>query len=208
MILVGQYDSPYTRRVAVSLHLLGFDFEHDTRSVFADFDSMRTTNPLGRIPSLILDDGTTLINSASDPRLARPAGRTGARAAAAKRAGAPAGAAARRAGERHDRQGHGHRLRAPDPPRALSLAGLDRALPHPGRGRPRRAGEAVMAGRRTAQPALDHHRLHDALRPARRSRPAAARPLSGSRRCLRSLRGAAGVQGDLSRRLRRSVVAV
>src|SRR4029077_9844496 len=65
MILVGQYDSPYTRRVAVSLHLLGFDFEHDTRSVFADFDSMRTTNPLGRMPSLILDDGTTLIDSAA-----------------------------------------------------------------------------------------------------------------------------------------------
>jgi glutathione S-transferase len=65
MILVGQYDSPYTRRVAVSLRLLGFDFEHDTRSVFGDFDSMRTTNPLGRIPSLILDDGTTLIDSAA-----------------------------------------------------------------------------------------------------------------------------------------------
>jgi glutathione S-transferase len=65
MILVGQYDSPYTRRVAVSLHLLGFDFEHDRRSVFADFDSMRTTNPLGRIPSLILEDGTTLIDSAA-----------------------------------------------------------------------------------------------------------------------------------------------
>lgn len=65
MILVGQYDSPYTRRVAVSLHLLGFAFEHDTRSVFGDFDSMRMTNPLGRIPSLILDDGTTLIDSAA-----------------------------------------------------------------------------------------------------------------------------------------------
>jgi glutathione S-transferase len=63
MILVGQYDSPYTRRVAVSLHLLGFRFEHDTRSVFADFDSMRTTNPLGRVPSLILSDGATLIDS-------------------------------------------------------------------------------------------------------------------------------------------------
>jgi len=63
MILVGQYDSPYTRRVAVSLRLLGFTFDHDTRSVFADFDSMRTTNPLGRIPSLVLDDGTTLIDS-------------------------------------------------------------------------------------------------------------------------------------------------
>jgi glutathione S-transferase len=63
MILVGQYDSPYTRRVAVSLGLLGFDFEHDGRSVFADFESMRTTNPLGRVPSLILRDGTTLIDS-------------------------------------------------------------------------------------------------------------------------------------------------
>ena len=42
MILVGQYDSPYTRRVAVSLGLLGFVFEHDKRSVFGDFDSMRT----------------------------------------------------------------------------------------------------------------------------------------------------------------------
>jgi len=63
MTLVGQYDSPYTRRVAVSLGLLGFSFEHDARSVFADFDSMRGTNPLGRVPSLILADGTTLIDS-------------------------------------------------------------------------------------------------------------------------------------------------
>ena len=65
MILVGQYDSPYTRRVAVSLGLLGFGFEHDTRSVFGDFDSMRKTNPLGRVPSLILPDGATLIDSAA-----------------------------------------------------------------------------------------------------------------------------------------------
>src|SRR5579862_851618 len=63
--LVGQYDSPYTRRVAVSLGLLGFTFEQDARSVFADFESMRTTNPLGRVPSLILADGTTLIDSAA-----------------------------------------------------------------------------------------------------------------------------------------------
>jgi glutathione S-transferase len=63
MTLVGQYDSPYTRRVAISLDLLGFAFDHDARSVFADFDSMRSTNPLGRVPSLILPDGTTLIDS-------------------------------------------------------------------------------------------------------------------------------------------------
>lgn len=63
MILVGQYDSPFVRRVAVSLRVLGFPYEHDTRSVFADFEAMRRINPLGRIPSLILDDGETLIDS-------------------------------------------------------------------------------------------------------------------------------------------------
>jgi glutathione S-transferase len=63
MILVGQYDSPYVRRVAVSLRVLGLPYEHDTRSVFGDFDSMRQTNPLGRIPSLVLDDGEVLIDS-------------------------------------------------------------------------------------------------------------------------------------------------
>lgn len=63
MILVGQYDSPFVRRVAVSLRVLGFAYEHDTRSVFGDFDSMRKTNPLGRIPSLVLDTGEVLIDS-------------------------------------------------------------------------------------------------------------------------------------------------
>ncbi|HEX3674281.1 MAG TPA: glutathione S-transferase family protein [Rhizomicrobium sp.] len=65
MILVGQYDSPYTRRVAISLMVLGFAYEHDTRSVFGDFDSLRRTNPAGRIPALVLDDGETLIDSAA-----------------------------------------------------------------------------------------------------------------------------------------------
>ena len=65
MILVGQYDSPFVRRVAVSLRVQGFAYEHDKRSVFGDFDSMRKTNPLGRIPSLVLDDGQVLIDSAA-----------------------------------------------------------------------------------------------------------------------------------------------
>jgi glutathione S-transferase len=65
MILVGQYDSPYVRRVAVSLRILGFAYEHDTRSVFADFDAMLQINPLGRIPSLVLDGGEVLIDSAA-----------------------------------------------------------------------------------------------------------------------------------------------
>jgi glutathione S-transferase len=53
------------RRVAVSLRLLGLSYEHDTRSVFGDFDAMRKTNPLGRIPSLVLDSGEILIDSAA-----------------------------------------------------------------------------------------------------------------------------------------------
>ena len=63
MILVGQYDSPYVRRVAISLRVLGFAYEHDTRSVFGDFDSIRKTNPTGRIPALVLDDGAVLVDS-------------------------------------------------------------------------------------------------------------------------------------------------
>lgn len=65
MILIGQYDSPYVRRVAVSLRLLGFAYEHDTRSIFGDFDAMRRINPIGLIPSLVLDDGEVLIDSAA-----------------------------------------------------------------------------------------------------------------------------------------------
>ena len=65
MILIGQYDSPFVRRVAVSLRVLNFSYQHDTRSVFGDFDAMRTINPLGRIPSLVFGDGDTLIDSAA-----------------------------------------------------------------------------------------------------------------------------------------------
>jgi glutathione S-transferase len=65
MRLVGQYDSPYVRRVAVSLRVLGFDYEQDTRSVFGDFDAVRRINPAGRIPALVLDDGESLVDSAA-----------------------------------------------------------------------------------------------------------------------------------------------
>ncbi len=36
MILVGQYDSPVTRRVAFALHHCGMAFSRDTRSIFGD----------------------------------------------------------------------------------------------------------------------------------------------------------------------------
>ncbi len=65
MILVGQYDSPFVRRVAISLHVLGLPFTRNPISGFADAEQMRRINPLGRIPSLVLDDGEVIIDSAA-----------------------------------------------------------------------------------------------------------------------------------------------
>jgi len=63
LILSGQYDSPFVRRVAISLKTLDFSYEHDTSSVFADFAEVQKVNPLVRIPSLTLNSGEILIDS-------------------------------------------------------------------------------------------------------------------------------------------------
>ena len=60
MILIGMYDSPFTRRVAIALALLGYRFEHRAWSVGADFDRIRQYSPLGRVPVLVLADGQVL----------------------------------------------------------------------------------------------------------------------------------------------------
>jgi glutathione S-transferase len=65
MILVGQYDSPYVRRVAIALHHYGVPFTRNAISVFTDAAEMARINPLVRIPSLVLDDGEVLIDSAA-----------------------------------------------------------------------------------------------------------------------------------------------
>jgi len=64
MILIGMYDSSYTRRVAIALSLYGMPFEHRAWSVGRDFDRIRQYNPLGRAPTLVLDDGEVLTESA------------------------------------------------------------------------------------------------------------------------------------------------
>lgn len=65
MILVGQYDSPVTRRVAVALHHYGIPFTRDTRSIFSEAKAVAKISPLTRIPALVLDDGEVLIDSAA-----------------------------------------------------------------------------------------------------------------------------------------------
>ena len=62
-MLIGMFDSPFVRRVAVSLQLLGLPFEHANWSVGRDFDRIRRYNPLGRVPTLVCDDGESLLES-------------------------------------------------------------------------------------------------------------------------------------------------
>ena len=63
MILIGQYDSPFVRRVAVALRLYGFAYEHRPWSVFGDADKIAAINPLMRVPTLIDDDGVALVET-------------------------------------------------------------------------------------------------------------------------------------------------
>jgi glutathione S-transferase len=65
MILIGMFDSPFVRRVAVSLNFLGLPFEHRNWSVGKDFESIRKYNPLGRVPTLVLANGDALVESAA-----------------------------------------------------------------------------------------------------------------------------------------------
>jgi len=63
VILIGMFDSPFVRRVAVSMNLLGMSFEHRNWSVGKDFERIRQFNPLGRVPTLVQPDGEALIES-------------------------------------------------------------------------------------------------------------------------------------------------
>jgi glutathione S-transferase len=65
VILIGQYDSPFTRRVAIALHIYGMPFDRDTRSIFGDAEALARISPLTRIPALLLDCGEVLIDSAA-----------------------------------------------------------------------------------------------------------------------------------------------
>lgn len=63
MQLIGMLDSPYVRRVAISLQLLDLHFEHQSVSVFSTFEQFRGVNPVVKAPTLICDDGEVLMES-------------------------------------------------------------------------------------------------------------------------------------------------
>lgn len=60
MRLVGQFDSPFVRRVGIALTWYGIPFTQLPLSVFGDADALGAINPLRRVPALIMDDGVVL----------------------------------------------------------------------------------------------------------------------------------------------------
>ncbi|ESQ76740.1 glutathione S-transferase family protein [Asticcacaulis sp. AC402] len=64
MILIGQYDSPFVRRCGIAMTLYGMVFEHRPWSTFGQGDKIKPFNPLRRVPTLVLDDGGVVIDSA------------------------------------------------------------------------------------------------------------------------------------------------
>lgn len=63
MRLIGMLDSPYVRRVAISLEYLGVPFTHEAVSVFSTFEQFQRINPVVKAPSLVCDSGDVLMDS-------------------------------------------------------------------------------------------------------------------------------------------------
>jgi glutathione S-transferase len=63
MILIGQYDSPFVRRVAIAMAFYGMPFDHRPWSTFGEGELIAAYNPLKRVPTLVLDDGEVVIES-------------------------------------------------------------------------------------------------------------------------------------------------
>jgi len=63
MILIGRNLSPFVRRTSVVLRLLKLSYEQKMLSTADDLDKILKSNPVGRVPALVLDDGETLVDS-------------------------------------------------------------------------------------------------------------------------------------------------
>ena len=63
MQLIGMLDSPFVRRVAISMRLLGVPYEHNPLSIFRGYEAFRRLNPLVKVPTLVCDDGEMLVDS-------------------------------------------------------------------------------------------------------------------------------------------------
>tara|TARA_R110002074_G_scaffold246935_2_gene418991 strand:- start:217 stop:846 length:630 start_codon:yes stop_codon:yes gene_type:complete len=63
MKLLGGFLSPYVRRTAVSLNVMGLPYDSEKVPVWDEPEAVKKHNPLVRIPTLVLDDGDSLVES-------------------------------------------------------------------------------------------------------------------------------------------------
>lgn len=63
MRLVGMMDSPYVRRVAITMRMLGIEHAHESVSVFRHMDRFHAINPVIKVPTLVCDDGVVMMDS-------------------------------------------------------------------------------------------------------------------------------------------------
>ena len=63
MQLIGYLDSPFVRRVAITMQFLGIEYTHRELSIFRNYDEFRTINPMVKVPTLVLDNGEVLTDS-------------------------------------------------------------------------------------------------------------------------------------------------
>lgn len=63
MQLLGPMNSPYVRRVAICWEMLGIDFQHQPLSLLENSTAFQQINPVMKAPTLILDDGSQLVDS-------------------------------------------------------------------------------------------------------------------------------------------------
>ena len=198
MILIGQYDSPFVRRVAIAMRLYGIAFEHRPWSTFGDADKIAPYNPLRRVPTLVLDDGEALIESAMildhlddlvgpDKAMIAPRGETRRRHLRICALAMGLGDKARQPAVRA-RAAQGQAARSLG--RALQVADIGRAR---GAGKGARRGQDAVLVRREHRPRRYRGRLRAALH--RRG---------ASRAVRRALSGAEGACRSVARRCRRS----
>jgi glutathione S-transferase len=63
MRLIGMLDSPFVRRVAISMQTMGLPYEHENLSVFRTYDAFAAINPVVKAPTLVTDSGVVLMES-------------------------------------------------------------------------------------------------------------------------------------------------
>lgn len=63
MKLIGSNSSPYVRKVRIVLAEKKIDYQYELEDVWSPDSTIQQLNPLGKVPTLIMDDGGALFDS-------------------------------------------------------------------------------------------------------------------------------------------------